>query len=208
MSHFCVLVFCKDKKDVESILAPYQEYDGSYDFPRELLVFKEDEECDIDPDMNKRGYWENPQAFWDWYIEGGRYKNCFKLKNGISATSGKISDFSFITPPERVQEYSREWDIAVEGAERTEEEKHLFLYSKGYYLDQWENKEAFMDEVCNSWGFAFITPDGKMHKKRKSLMFGCSTATKEKRKKYVEEWNQTIKTLPPDTYMVVVDCHI
>ncbi len=36
----------------------------------------------------KFGYWENPNAKWDWYVVGGRWNNFFKLKEGCDGESG------------------------------------------------------------------------------------------------------------------------
>ena len=208
MSHFCTLVFCKNRADVEHLLAPYQEYDGQDGFPKEWLSFVASGDFDVDKETGKRGYWDNPNAIWDWYTEGGRYRKSFRLKNGDYATSAKVSEFDFSLTEREKKRYSREWEIGVNGAERTEEEKRDLIYTKEYYLSQWGTKEEFMYEMCNSHGFFFITPDGKLHKKGEGLWFGMSTATRESRKKYVEEWQETIKTISPDYYMVVVDCHI
>lgn len=209
MSHFCTLVFCKHKTDVDKLLAPYQEYNCQDGFPEEWLQFVEDEDFEIDDKTGKKGYWENPNSVWDWYMEGGRYRNCFRLKNGSKSTCAKVSEFDFSLTEIEKSKYGREWEIGVNGAEKiTEEEKHNLFYRSEYYLNQWGTKDAFMHEMCNSWGFSFITPDGKLHSKGQGLMFGCSTATKESRKKYVEEWQKTIKNIPQDYYMVVVDCHI
>ena len=208
MSHFCTLVFCKDKGDVERLLAPFQEYDSQDGFPKEWLRFVEDEDFEIDEETGKPGFWENPNAIWDWYSVGGRYRRCFKLKDGDYASFGEISKFNFSITDESKQEYDREWEIGVNGAEKTEDEKRKLYYRSGYYLDQWGTKDAFMNEMCNSYGWNFITPDGKLHSKGKELWFGCSETTRESRKKYVEEWQKTIKNIPQDYYMVVVDCHI
>ena len=208
MSHFCTIVFCKDPKDFESLLAPYAEYQCQYDYPRDILKFVEDDKFDIDPEKNKRGYWDNPQAIWDWYEEGGRYSQFLHLKDGRCATSAKISEFSLAPTPEQIQYYSREWDVAVDGAEKTEKEERELFFRPEYYLERWGTKENYMYDMCNSWGFHFITPDGKLHSRGKPLWFGCAIDTRESNRQYVDEWQQAIESLPDDYYMVVVDCHI
>ena len=90
MSHFTVLVIGPDP---EAQLAPYQE-NNMGDCPKEYLkyivhakdgrhVFDSEElakvanlelEYDDEP-----GYWENPNAKWDWYQLGGRWNGFFKL---------------------------------------------------------------------------------------------------------------------------------
>lgn len=44
---------------------------------------------------DRYGYWENPNAKWDWYLIGGRWTGFFKLKKG---KSGKIGSPGIVTP--------------------------------------------------------------------------------------------------------------
>ncbi|PPK99028.1 hypothetical protein [Parapedobacter indicus] len=41
------------------------------------------------------GYWENPNAKWDWYLLGGRWTGFFKLKKGAK---GIVGDTGIMTP--------------------------------------------------------------------------------------------------------------
>lgn len=59
------------------------------DCPKKHLTFHEDEDCDPDPVTGKKGYWENPNAKWDWYLVGGRWSNFFKLKQGARGKRGQ-----------------------------------------------------------------------------------------------------------------------
>ena len=74
MSHFSVAVFTETgtEEEVKRLLAPYQE-NNMGDCPKEYLTFVEDEDFDIDEETGKHGYWENPNAKWDWYQLGGRW---------------------------------------------------------------------------------------------------------------------------------------
>jgi hypothetical protein len=42
-----------------------------------------------DPIKGRFGYWENPNAKWDWFVVGGRWGNFFKLKRGRTGKSGR-----------------------------------------------------------------------------------------------------------------------
>jgi hypothetical protein len=120
MSHFTVMVF---GEDAEKQLAPFQE-NNMGDCPEQHLKFndeteyiqkewdEEDQETkdeynnDIDAyaedyhgykkdeETGKYGYWENPNAKWDWYQLGGRWAGFFKLKPGASGTEGRAGLFS------------------------------------------------------------------------------------------------------------------
>jgi len=118
MSHFAVMVIGENP---EEQLAPYQE-NNMGDCPKEYLAFNdvtddvtrewedEDQETkekykDLDTyateyngyeknDEGRYGYWENPNAKWDWYQLGGRWTGFFKLKEGANGFIGSLSLFS------------------------------------------------------------------------------------------------------------------
>jgi hypothetical protein len=83
MSHFSVLVI---GPNIEEQLAPYQE-NNMGDCPKQFLAFQEDEDSDPDEETGKKGYWENPNAKWDYYRPGGRWAGFFKLKAGVEAAA-------------------------------------------------------------------------------------------------------------------------
>lgn len=88
MSHFTVMVI---GDDVEKQMAPFQE-NNMGDCPKEYLKFleaPEDEQeyyDEKDPETGKFGYWENPNAKWDWFQTGGRWAGSLMLtENAIEA---------------------------------------------------------------------------------------------------------------------------
>lgn len=106
MSHFTVLVI-GDHPDKQ--LAPFQE-NNMGDCPEEYLKFNEDEEADVDEKNGKRGYWENPNRRWDWYLIGGRWTGAFALKPG---KNGKVGKPGVMTgpPPNGFVDQARAGDI-------------------------------------------------------------------------------------------------
>jgi len=109
MSHFTVLIRASNKLVEEyggieeaaaKILAPYQE-NNMGDCPQEYLQFYpaekeyEDEYKPCGPN-GERGYWENPNARWDWWQLGGRWQGSFRLKecaeSGIKGSPGVMCD--------------------------------------------------------------------------------------------------------------------
>jgi hypothetical protein len=49
-----------------------------------------------DETYNRYGYWENPNAKWDWYEVGGRWAGFFKLKKGHTGGLGKQYNYGAI----------------------------------------------------------------------------------------------------------------
>lgn len=47
-----------------------------------------------DPKTNRYGYWHNPNAKWDWYSIGGRWKGFFKLKPNMDGEIGSAGAFN------------------------------------------------------------------------------------------------------------------
>ena len=116
MSHFTVMVIGEDP---EKQLAPYQE-NNMGDCPEEYIRFIDEtdslkeqwdnlsegetaEYCDFEnfakdhgyKENNGRfGYYENPNAKWDWYVLGGRWTGFIKLKEGAVGSIGRAGVFT------------------------------------------------------------------------------------------------------------------
>lgn len=114
MSHFTCMVFGENAGEQ---LAPFQE-NNMGNCPATHLVFndeteyiqkewdEEDQETkdeynndmdvyaeeyheyEKDEETGKYGYWENPNAKWDWYKLGGRWTGFFRLKPGARGETG------------------------------------------------------------------------------------------------------------------------
>lgn len=260
MSHFTVAVFHKDgEKTVDELLAPYQE-NNMCDCPREYLEFNDVEEeykeeyeskyknkyntfeefmeehygyDSRDEKMNRYGYWENPNAHWDWYEIGGRWSGLLKLK--ISATSGsygsrswtnqnqiipenrvdsaKIKDIDFSVDKKQYYKLIRFWELKVEGdAPKNEQEKKLLeydFYKKEYYTDKYKNKEEYAAIESSFSTYAVITPDGEWHSKGEMGWFGCGTETDAEAKKWTKSFKEAfIDNADPELNLTIVDCHI
>lgn len=116
MSHFTVMVIGENP---EEQLAPYQE-NNMGDCPEQYLEFNDETESlkknwdDLTEEERseyedfekfaenegykehegKFGYWENPNAKWDWYVLGGRWNGFLKLKEGATGEVGQGGLFS------------------------------------------------------------------------------------------------------------------
>jgi hypothetical protein len=91
MSHFSVLVITEQAPPAfEEALAPFQE-NNMGDCPKQYLAFNEvdDDDYDVDPETGKRGYWENPNAKWDWFVLGGRFSDLLQVKDPSLAMVGR-----------------------------------------------------------------------------------------------------------------------
>lgn len=64
------------------------EYNNDFDtYAEDYHGYKKDEET------GKYGYWENPNAKWDWYQLGGRWAGFFRVKPGAKGENGRAGLF-------------------------------------------------------------------------------------------------------------------
>lgn len=81
-----------------------------------------------DPKNKRFGYWENPNAKWDWYQIGGRWTGFFKLKPGASGLMGEPGLMTPRVSDPRFVDQVRKGDIDLAGmrddAEKEEAERY------------------------------------------------------------------------------------
>lgn len=72
----------KEEKKFNEVFKSFEDYKAEW-FSHE----KRDEE------MGEYGYWHNPNARWDWFVQGGRWTGYFKAKAGTKSAVGQSGDF-------------------------------------------------------------------------------------------------------------------
>lgn len=161
-------------------------------------------EIDKDPETGHYGYWENPNAKWDWWQIGGRFAGC------KGRTEGKVKEYDF-TPDEKIyKESCRFWEIAIEGQPLLKgEEKPYILYKTEYYKDRYHDKENYARIQSNFNTWAVITPDGAWYQQGQMGWWLFSDETHEE----AEDWYKNYKarfidTADPEWELTIVDCHI
>lgn len=198
MSHFNTLVFSHTPEQVDDLLAPFNECvePGS-----PYGMFEEDDDADMDKTTGRKGYWCNPNAKWDWYELGGRWRGMLKLKEGKQGEFAPLSkyddparnrpgycdraltaDIDFSRDEAAYQHALRRWEVMVEGAKQTPEEKeefYLHLYKPEYYLQRFNNKEFYAEHEAGSVPYAYVTADGEWRCAGRMGWFGCDDVAYE-----------------------------
>lgn len=183
----------------------------------------------LDSKTGRYGYWENPNAKWDWWTLGGRYSSRLKLKPGAVGQSGKSkysNDFlgerekplpeAFVDQArfkdldwegmrqQRIADRIKWWaeyEVAMQKPDATDS---LERYLSG--IDPNQTKEQFITEGEEFSVFA-ILKDGKWYERGDMGWWGCVSNEKDK-----GAWSGQIKdliaSLSPDTLLTIVDCHI
>lgn len=190
--------------------------------------FLEDYICStFDEEMQDYGYWENPNARWDWYRIGGRWKGMLKAKKGDKGepsfvcpikdkdgrfSSAKIKDIDFSPDTEKYNNALRWWEVVMEDSPlKPGERKSDFFnyYKKEYLLKKYKDKETYAKIQSSFSTFAVILPDGTWCEKGKMGWFGCSSDSAEESFDWDMKYKECfIDKADPEWTLTIVDCHI
>lgn len=184
-----------------------------------------------DSKTGKYGYWENPNAKWDWYSLGGRWTGFFKLKPGRKGESGTPG---LMTSPAEVgfvdQAYKRDIDFETMKEESFEKAMKTYdefeakfkedpkcktfnayfeygVYNKGSRTKFVpETRQEFLLRQAPVLTFAVIK-DGKWYERGKMGWWACVSDEKA-----AEDWNaeyaKLLDEVSEDTQLSIFDCHI
>lgn len=230
MSHFSVAVFTRtnDPAELEQLLAPYNECvepDSPY------AEFEEDEDGNPDEKTGKRGYWINPDAKYDFWQVGGRWRGLLKLKAGKTGRYGgaswmnkdapidptrcdsaKVRDCDFSPDETARARATRFWEVHVEGKPlRKGEKKDAFdsLYNGRYYLARYGTKDRYTESCARFRTHSYLSAIGEWEQTGEMGWFGCDDATDESREKYEVDFAEYLKEAEEqDLYITIVDMHI
>ena len=227
MSHFTVAVFSHSIDEIDELLAPYNEV---VDADSTFAEFVEDDDGKFDETFQKKGYWHNPDARWDWYTIGGRWRGHLKLLPGKSGTYGPgyteeerknldpgrcdsalVSDCDLSRDEAAYQRALRFWEVAVEKKPMTEEEKKQFIviYNDKYYRERYSSKESFAEHESAFSTYAFLTADGEWHETGHMGWWGVDNATQESLECYMKEFQAYLtEAREKGLLLTIVDCHI
>lgn len=200
---------------LEHVQVPFKDiYPTLEAFMEQWHCYKKDDET------GKYGYWENPNAKWDWWsgellLKNGKRANCAKIKEVFfandpacaSATDSSVEIAGIYVPKsvskvvqEQIKEASAAWDTTLSGNG---------FYKPDYFIQRYGTKEQYIKECISFNTFAVVTPDGKWHERGKMGWFATSSDTPEEAKQFINSYFETfVKPVDPEHYIVIVDCHI
>lgn len=173
-----------------------------------------------DKKTGKYGYWENPNAKWDWYVVGGRWTKWLKLKSSekyCDSALKKHIDYNGMCKKEEDKaredwlKFHNEYLPLYKKGEEDEEAKQkadkFLLNNFGFFYDQ-NIQTATLEEYVQCAGtpapYAVVW-NKKWYSKGEMIWFGISTKEEAQWKgTFKELWNE----IPDDELLTVVDCHI
>lgn len=192
----------------------------------------------LDEEMNDYGYWENPNAKWDWYEIGGRWNKLLLVKDSVDieklggpswgnlesekkegpegykyVNACKIKDLELDKMIEGTYEKEKRfWELVVEGQEpKNKEEEETVkwsFYKPEYYTERYSSKEEYAKWQSMFSTFAMLDENG-WHEKGEMGWFACDTSTGDSERDFIKFFNDELrKPENQDKYLVIVDCHI
>lgn len=88
-----------------------------------------------DPEKGRYGYWRNPNAKWDWWVIGGRWKGFFPVRPGIEPRVGESGAFRNDARPGR-SDIVRVQELDLDTiARETRESAERFFLDYRWYVD-------------------------------------------------------------------------
>lgn len=201
-------------------------------YPTFEQYMKEYGEHELDEEMKDYGYWENPNAKWDWWQVGGRWidnilvkgEDYIKVKRSFFdlskdkkspdgytwASGGIIKDIDFNKTMEGEYEKAiRFWELIVEEQPLKDgEEKPFNMFKKDYYIERYGTKEKYAEYYSTYFTYALLV-DGNWISKGEMGWFGIDDSTKDSEEVYIEKFKEIMSFEEnQDKMFVVVDCHI
>jgi len=174
--------------------------------------------CDTE---EKWGRWTNPKAQWDWYSIGGRWPGFFKIKENPKypdniclgepglmtkkarsgyADSIRICDIDFEgMKKDKFNELKETWSKVQNNIEK--EDKSVYWM---HGITPEDTEETYIERYSNFSTYAVIK-DGEWYAKGEMGWFGMSSDENENWK---ENFTKLIESLPEDSLLTLVDCHI
>ena len=233
MSHYTVAVIHKKEQEVADLLAPYDENlkvdryhmytrqeaveearrilrDGESMTDDECWQFMADDAGEGMTDEEGNIYSDyNPNSYWDWWQEGGRWPGMLKLKNGGTADSARIGAIDFSPCEEKYRHALRFWDVVVDHKEPEDGEDYFTIYKEEYFRDFYGDRETYARHQAGFSTYAVITPDGEWHAKGRMGWFASGSETPEEAKEWEDGYlERFIKSADPSDILTIVDCHI
>lgn len=173
----------------------------------------------------KYGYWHNPDAKWDWYELGGRWRGMLLVKEDAPSSIGTPGVFgdnlsAKYTPKgykwvDMAKVKDIEWELMIKLAKEEAEKRWDKVMAntanadgnkrtREYFLNDIrinDTKNSYVKRHSGFVTYAVLTSDGDWYEKD----WGNEEKQKEWNKKYFDRF---IKDADPELFLAIVDCHI
>lgn len=170
----------------------------------------------FDEEMQDYGYWQNPNAKWDWYEIGGRWSGSLEVRDDdgkiMKVDSASIKDLVF---DERSMKYAaalRFWELYIDGAEPANDEEREQIedcfYKKEYYTSRYRSKEEYAECQASPATYAFVDYEGEWHETGDMGWWGMDVSALGQEAQYDRDFEMMLADAGDDDWITIVDCHI
>lgn len=209
----------EENKDDDVLYSRYKEYfdEGNY-----TEIFQDWNGGELDEETGNWGYWRNPNAKWDWYQLGGRWKGFFKLKEGTTGEVGESGVFNNEAEEGWVDQAKKgdiDWEFIKKNNIKTRTENFIRIkreINEGkiseegvlllYGLKKDDTIQTYVDRGMTPVTFAVIK-NGEWYQKGDMGWWGITTNEKDPAD-WDAEFQKLIDSVDDDTLLSVYDCHI
>lgn len=171
-----------------------------------------------DSKTNSYGYWMNPNAKWDWYQLGGRWRGMLLVKNSVTSLLGSPGVFGDdynerFTPKgyrwvDSAQLKDIEWDMMADINKKKAEEDWKEIHEKlesgefdsayvsiVYDIGKNDTMDSYVEKCAKFGTYAILTNDGSWY----------DSNNDEFKDNYFEKY---VKNADKELYLSIIDCHI
>jgi hypothetical protein len=163
----------------------------------------------------------NPNSKWDWYSIGGRWTGFFKPKNGAKGKLGRSGAFGN-QPEENHFDSMLKKDIDFEGMKAEERAKREKWWNEAqekikqgdknaawmFDIHDGDTKESYINRGEDGIMTFAVVKDGKWYEQAEMGWWGCTGDKKISDEEWAKQYTKLIDSLPDNTLLTVVDCHI
>lgn len=216
------IVFDIGEKNAELRSVPYREiYPTIQDYLENYFV------SPWDIEKQEFGFWENPNAKWDWWQIGGRWNGLLKASEGIKGedslvyptpdlegryAQARVKDINFEPDCEIYNRSLRWWEVVIENSPLKDGENADDFFNtlnEKFLLGTYKNKETYAKIQSSVITNAVILPEGKWYQAYDIKEAGAGYGAEEK----IFDWNlhfkeRFIDKAEPEWVLTIVDCHI
>lgn len=154
---------------------------------------------DIDERTGRFGYWQNPNAKWDWYDGGGgRFRKYAEELMGFQ--SGPVAAIRFDSEAHR-EDAEKWWDENMDDDGKPKNVFAAFEYD-GMAREQYVESRAHLSYR------AVVTPDGTWHEPGEMGWWGISSEPADEKYDWDIHFEERFIEPYKDCIITVVDCHI
>ena len=147
-------------------------------------------------------YWiSNPNAKWDWWVEGGRWNDWLVKKNGERCNRCLVKEVDFEGIRKAEMEDRAKWyDEEIKRAEEDKRQPFFYDFKETPTKEEYVNGKVWVSPYA-------VLHDGEWIEKGEMGWWGIDDphyTYEDWEKKFLEFF----KTLDPETEIAIVDCHI